>query len=86
MGQTGPASQLAGYGYHAGAIAGFYEVTGWQDVGPSGPWVAYTDAIAPRSFLLSARSAIDHRRRTRGTAVILMWLRLKLHCIFWDLN
>ena len=64
MGQTGPASQLAGYGYHAGAIAGFYEVTGWQDVGPSGPWVAYTDTIAPRFISTLLASAIDHRRRT----------------------
>ncbi|MFU8817377.1 MAG: CaiB/BaiF CoA transferase family protein [Pseudomonadales bacterium] len=64
MGQTGPAAELAGYGYHAGAIAGFYEVTGWPDRPPSGPWVAYTDTIAPRfiAFLLAA--ALDHRRRT----------------------
>ena len=64
MGQTGPAAQLAGYGYHAGAIAGFYEVTGWQDLGPSGPWVAYTDTIAPRFISTLLASAIDHRRRT----------------------
>ncbi|MBT4162002.1 MAG: CoA transferase [Gammaproteobacteria bacterium] len=64
MGQTGPAAQLAGYGYHAGAIAGFYEVTGWSDLGPSAPWVAYTDTIAPRFVSLLLASAIDHRRRT----------------------
>lgn len=64
MGQTGPAAQLAGYGYHAGAIAGFYEVTGWPDLGPSGPWVAYTDTIAPRFISILLASAIDHRRRT----------------------
>ncbi len=28
MGQTGPAASFAGFGFHAGAIAGFYEVTG----------------------------------------------------------
>ena len=64
MGQTGPAAQLAGYGYHAGAIAGFYEVTGWQDLGPSGPWVAYTDTIAPRFISILLAAAIDHRGRT----------------------
>ncbi len=64
MGQTGPAAQMAGYGYHAGAIAGFYEITGWQDVGPSGPWVAYTDTIAPRFISTLLAAAIDHRRRT----------------------
>ena len=64
MGQTGPAAQLAGYGYHAGAIAGFYEVTGWKDLGPSGPWVAYTDTIAPRFISVLLAAAIDHRHRT----------------------
>ena len=48
MGQTGPAANLAGYGYHAAAISGFYEVTGWPDRPPGGPFNAYTDTIAPR--------------------------------------
>ncbi len=64
MGQTGPAAQLAGYGYHAGAIAGFYEVTGWPDLAPSGPWVAYTDTVAPRFISMLLGAALDHRRRT----------------------
>jgi crotonobetainyl-CoA:carnitine CoA-transferase CaiB-like acyl-CoA transferase len=64
MGQTGPAAQLAGYGYHAGAMAGFYEVTGWPDRAPSGPWVAYTDTVAPRFIAVLLAAALDHRRRT----------------------
>jgi benzylsuccinate CoA-transferase BbsF subunit len=64
MGQTGPAAQLAGYGYHAGAIAGFYEVTGWADRAPNGPWVAYTDTVAPRFIAILLAAALDHRRRT----------------------
>ena len=64
MGQTGPAAQLAGYGYHAGAIAGFYEVTGWPDLAPSSPWVAYTDTIAPRFVSTLLAAALDRRRRT----------------------
>jgi benzylsuccinate CoA-transferase BbsF subunit len=64
MGQTGPAAQMAGYGYHAGAIAGYYEVTGWLDRPPSGPWVAYTDTIAPRFVSVLLAAALDHRRRT----------------------
>lgn len=64
MGQTGPASSLAGFGYHAGAMAGFYQVTGWPDLPPEGPWVAYTDTIAPRFLLATLLAAIDHRRRT----------------------
>ena len=64
MGQNGPAAKMAGYGYHAGAVAGFYEVTGWPDLPPDGPWVAYTDTIAPRFLVATLMAAIDHRRRT----------------------
>lgn len=64
MGQTGPASSFAGYGYHAGAVAGFYEITGWPDIRPDGPWVAYTDTIAPRFISATLIAALDHRRRT----------------------
>ncbi len=64
MGQTGPAASLAGYGYHAGAISGFYEVTGWPDRPPGGPWTAYTDTIAPRFLGAAVMAALDHRRRT----------------------
>jgi crotonobetainyl-CoA:carnitine CoA-transferase CaiB-like acyl-CoA transferase len=64
MGQSGPAAKMAGYGYHAGAVAGFYEVTSWPDLPPDGPWVAYTDTIAPRFLAATLMAAIDHRRRT----------------------
>tara|TARA_Y100000031_G_scaffold98113_1_gene107503 strand:- start:12916 stop:14772 length:1857 start_codon:yes stop_codon:yes gene_type:complete len=64
MGQSGPASSMAGFGYHAGAMAGFYEITGWPDLPPAGPWVAYTDTIAPRFLLATLLAAIDHRRRS----------------------
>ncbi len=64
MGQTGPAAQMAGYGYHAGAMAGFYDVTGWPDQAPVGPWVAYTDTIAPRFVSILLAAALDRRRRT----------------------
>jgi crotonobetainyl-CoA:carnitine CoA-transferase CaiB-like acyl-CoA transferase len=64
MGQSGPAAGMAGYGYHAGAVAGFYELTGWPDLEPAGPWMAYTDTIAPRFVAASLLAAIDHRERT----------------------
>ena len=64
MGQTGPAAQLAGYGYHAAAVSGFYEVTGWDDRPPAGPFNAYTDTVAPRFLVTSLLAALDHRRRT----------------------
>jgi crotonobetainyl-CoA:carnitine CoA-transferase CaiB-like acyl-CoA transferase len=64
MGQTGPAAALAGYGYHAAAICGFYEITGWNDRPPAGPFNAYTDTIAPRFLAATLMAALDHRRRT----------------------
>ena len=64
MGQSGPAAAFAGYGYHAGAVAGFYEVTGWPDLPPDGPWMAYTDTIGPRLLTATIMAALDHRRRT----------------------
>jgi crotonobetainyl-CoA:carnitine CoA-transferase CaiB-like acyl-CoA transferase len=64
MGQTGPAAAMAGYGYHAGAVAGFYELTGWPDLPPAGPWMAYTDTIAPRFIGALLMAALDHRERT----------------------
>ena len=60
----GPLSPLAGYGYHAAAIAGYYEVVGWPDAPPDGPYLAYTDTIAPRFLTSAVLAAIDQRRRT----------------------
>jgi benzylsuccinate CoA-transferase BbsF subunit len=64
MGQSGPAAQLAGYGYHAAAVSGFYEITGWDDRPPGGPFNAYTDTVAPRFLTTVLLAALDHRRRT----------------------
>src|SRR5262245_44779518 len=64
MGQSGPAAPLAGYGYHAASVCGFYEVTGWDDRAPGGPFNAYTDTIAPRFLATALVAALDHRRRT----------------------
>lgn len=64
LGQNGPASQLAGYGYHAAAVSGFYEITGWSDRPPGGPFNAYTDTVAPRFLTSVLLAALDHRRRT----------------------
>ncbi len=80
MGQTGPARSLAGYGYHTAAIAGFYEITGWPDQAPSGPWIAYTDTIAPRFVSTVLSAALDRRRRTgEGCFIDLAQLEASLH-------
>ncbi len=64
MGQTGPLAMFAGYGNLAAAIAGFYEITGWPDRAPAGPFGAYTDYIAPRYNAAAVLAALDHLRRT----------------------
>ena len=80
MGQTGPICQMAGYGYHAAAVAGFYEVTGYADRAPSGPWNAYTDTIAPRFLTTTLLAALDHRRRTgEGQHIDLAQMEASLH-------
>jgi crotonobetainyl-CoA:carnitine CoA-transferase CaiB-like acyl-CoA transferase len=64
MGQTGPLSDYAGFGNLAGAITGFYELTGWPDRAPAGPFLAYTDYVAPRYTLAALLAALDWRHTT----------------------
>ena len=47
MGQTGPYTELAGYGTMAAAISGFFEPTGWPDRPPSGPF-GLTPTASPK--------------------------------------
>jgi len=80
MGQSGSAAAFAGYGYHAGAVAGFYEILGWPDRAPNAPWVAYTDTIAPRFLAATIMAALDHRRRTgQGQHIDAAQLETALH-------
>jgi len=64
MGQTGPLARYAGYGNLAAAIAGFFELTGWPDRPPAGPFGAYTDYAAPKFCASALLAAVEHRRRT----------------------
>ncbi len=64
MGQDGPLRDFAGFGNLAATIAGFFDVTGWPDRPPSGPYLAYTDYTSPRFTLCALLAALDHRRRT----------------------
>ena len=64
MGQTGALATFSGFGNLAAALTGFYEITGWPDRSPAGPFLAYTDYIAPRFAALAALAAVDHARRT----------------------
>ncbi|MAG34617.1 MAG: hypothetical protein CL908_27425 [Deltaproteobacteria bacterium] len=80
MGQSGRMASMAGYGYHAAGVAGFFELTGWPDRPPVGPWNAYTDTIAPRFLTTTLLAALDHQRRTgEGQHIDLSQIEAALH-------
>ena len=61
MGQTGPLATFAGFGNLAGAITGYYEMTGWPDRAPAGPFLAYTDYVTPQFIVPLLLAALDAR-------------------------
>ena len=63
-GQTGRERGYSGYGGQGACIAGLYNLVGWPDRGPCGPWGAYTDFITPRFGVCAVVAALMHRRRT----------------------
>jgi crotonobetainyl-CoA:carnitine CoA-transferase CaiB-like acyl-CoA transferase len=70
MGQTGPMNMYPGFGNLAGALSGFYEITGWPDRAPAGPFLAYTDYTAPRFTVTALMAAVDHCNRTGEGAYV----------------
>jgi crotonobetainyl-CoA:carnitine CoA-transferase CaiB-like acyl-CoA transferase len=64
MGQSGPLSRFAGFGNLAAALCGFYNLVGWPDRLPSGPFSAYTDYIAPRFGACALLAALIHKKLT----------------------
>ena len=64
QGQTGPHSSYAGFGQLAGALAGFYHITGWSDRDPAGPYGAYSDFVNPPNAAAAIAAALEYRRRT----------------------
>ena len=64
MGHSGPRSMVPGYGNMAAAFTGYYDLTGWPDRSPAGPYLAYTDAVSPRFMVAVTMAALRHRQRT----------------------
>lgn len=64
FGQDGPLQSYAGFGITGAALSGFYELTGWPDRAPAGPYGAYTDYVSPRFALCALLAAVEHRTRT----------------------
>ena len=64
FGQSGPLSQLAGFGSMGAAMSGFYEMTGWPDRDPCGVFSAYTDFVSPKFLGSAILAALEHRDKT----------------------
>jgi benzylsuccinate CoA-transferase BbsF subunit len=66
----------------AAAITGFYELTGWADRSPAGPYLAYTDGVAPRFMLIALLAALEHHRKTKqGQHIDLSQAEAAIHMI-----
>jgi crotonobetainyl-CoA:carnitine CoA-transferase CaiB-like acyl-CoA transferase len=63
FGQSGPYSEIAGFGTMGAAAAGFNSITGWPDREPA-MVAAYSDYVAPRFTLAALLAALEHRDRT----------------------
>jgi benzylsuccinate CoA-transferase BbsF subunit len=80
MGQSGPLSRFAGFGQLSSAMAAFYELTGWPDRAPAGPFGAYTDYIGVRYNAIAILAALEHRERTgHGQYIDMSQLEAALH-------
>ena len=64
MGQKGPHAQFKGLGTQSAAMAGFHELTGYQDSGPIGPFGSYTDMVSPQFLIAVIVAALIYRKRT----------------------
>jgi crotonobetainyl-CoA:carnitine CoA-transferase CaiB-like acyl-CoA transferase len=64
MGQWGPIAGFAGFANLGRCAERLYEITGWPDRDPVGPFGAYTDTLAPRFGVLALLAALQHRQRT----------------------
>jgi len=70
FGQEGPMSAYAGFGNMAACLVGYFDLTGWPDRGPAGPFGAYTDYVSPRYAFTTLASALRHTQAT-GTGCYL---------------
>ena len=63
FGQSGPLSELAGFGNMAAAITGFNSLAGWPDREPALVG-AYSDYVSPRYAVAALLAALEERDRT----------------------
>ncbi|MDG2113090.1 MAG: CoA transferase, partial [Actinomycetota bacterium] len=70
FGHSGPLSPIPGFGNMGAAMGGYYELTGWPDRLPAGPFLAYTDATSPRLTAALIMAALEWQDRNgRGLSL-----------------
>lgn len=80
QGQTGPRAGDRGQGYILIGLSGFTHLTGWPDRGPTPPFGAYTDFIAPTFGVTALIAALDYQRRTgKGQCIDLSQYEAGVH-------
>jgi len=80
MGQSGPWRDFTGFGRLAVSLTGFQRLASWPGRPPSGPYGAYTDAIASRYNALAILAALEYRNRTgEGQYIDLSQTEAALH-------
>lgn len=70
MGQSGPLSNLAGFGNIGASVSGFQALVGHPEELPTGPYGPYTDYVAPKLALVAVLGAFIRRDRTGEGCVI----------------
>lgn len=80
QGQTGPHKNFRGFGMHMAALAGLYNILGWPDLEPVGPYGAFTDFIAWLWLRVIVLAVLSYRRRTgQGQYIDLSQLEATMH-------
>ncbi|MDD5039333.1 MAG: CoA transferase, partial [Dehalococcoidales bacterium] len=82
MGQTGPLSDFSGFGFHAAAACGLYEMIGWPDREPVTTGIAYPDVTAAMFGVCATMAAVEYRRKYgKGQHIDLSLLESSIFCI-----
>lgn len=82
QGQSGPSAKYAGVGSMIAAVAGFGEISGWNDRMPSPPYGAYSDFFCQRFNSAALIAALDYRERTgKGQWIEQSQLETSIHMI-----
>jgi crotonobetainyl-CoA:carnitine CoA-transferase CaiB-like acyl-CoA transferase len=80
QGQTGPFAKLRGFGHLAGGMSGWYDLTGFANEDPMGPFSAYTDFLSWPYLFNAILVALELRELTgRGQYIDHAQLESSLH-------